>query len=66
MAPERDYQAERLARIELLIVEARQMVGRVALDRSVSESLRTRLGEALKELGLKSSTNCPERRAHLR
>jgi hypothetical protein len=59
MAPERDYQAERLARIDLLLVEARQTVGKMALDRSVSESLRlrTRLGEALKELGLESSTH---------
>jgi hypothetical protein len=54
MALDRDYEAERLARIDLLLVEARQAVGAVALDHSVSESVRTRLGEALKELGLES------------
>lgn len=36
MALERDYEAERLARIDLLLVEARQAVGKVALDHSVS------------------------------
>jgi hypothetical protein len=60
MALERDYEAERLARIDLLLVEARQAVGKVPLDHSVSESVRTRLGEALKELGLESLT--PPRR----
>jgi hypothetical protein len=54
MALERDYEAERLARIDLLLVEARQAVGTLALDHSVSESMRRRLGEALKELGLES------------
>jgi hypothetical protein len=54
MALERDYETERLARIDLLLVEARQAVGKSALDHSVSESLRRRLGEALKELGFES------------
>jgi|AP3Bu8745761321_1050154.scaffolds.fasta_scaffold392116_1 hypothetical protein len=58
MALERDYEAERLGRIDLLLVEAKQMVGKVALDRSVSERLRTRLGgEALKEWGLEWLTH---------
>jgi hypothetical protein len=52
MSPERDYNAERLARIELLMAEARQALATIALDPSASESLRARLNEALEELGV--------------
>jgi hypothetical protein len=52
MAPERDYNAERLARIELLMAEARQALATIALDPSASENLRARLNEALEELGV--------------
>jgi hypothetical protein len=52
MAPERDYNAERLARIELLMAEARQALATIPLDPLASESLRARLNEALEELGV--------------
>jgi hypothetical protein len=52
MAPERDYNAERLARIELLMAEARQALATIHLDPSASECLRARLNEALEELGV--------------
>jgi hypothetical protein len=58
MALERDYEAERLGRIDLLLVEGTQPVGKVALDRSVSERLGTRWGgEALKEWDLEWLTH---------
>ena len=51
MATERDHQAEHLARIELLLAEAKRTVASIpATDRVARTSMSTHLDKLLKEL----------------
>lgn len=51
MAIERDHQAEHLARIELLVVEAKRTVANIpATDRVARASISTHLDKLLNEL----------------